>query len=734
MTLDELQTIISQERNTALGSDGSKLSVDRRQAWELYNGDPLGNEIQGRSQVVMRTVLETVEWILPALLRIFTQSKIASVEPRRPDQEGAAEQATDYIDYIFNQDNPGFLILYTWFKDALVSKLAWVKVRWDTQDVEETVSFENLTREQYDALLNDEEYHTIKTEEESQHPAYVPDPMSAEPDMAYDCTLRRVRTEGRVKIEPVPSEEVLPGRRAKAIDAQIPFITHRIEWLVSDLLEQGYDEDGLKEIAGVDTPWLNSEKVERQQRVDNFIAGSDRVDFPMMPCWVDECYIRVDWNGDGIAELIKVNVAAMGENSKILTKKGKPDIEEVPEIPLIPLTPMIMPHMLVGMGIGDLVDDLQVINTTLMRQVLDAGYFSLAPRTVVGQGAVNENTYDDLLTVRPGQIIRAKDASQIVPMPNNFSPEQHLPLLEFVGQIGEIRTGVSRRNQGLSPDDLNKTATGINLIQQAADQRSELIARVFAHGVKTLVERILSYVKRYQQTARIIKLTGKINPETGTPWFGMDPRQWKDQMDVSVSVGLGTGNRDQIAQHAQTILQLQAEILGNAAKAQAPQFAALVTPQNVFDAGNRLTESLGFKEPFLTDPREAQQQGQGGPPQPPPDPKMMQAQHGMQLDAQKAQIDTQLQQAKAQQDAQLQDQRLKNDMAIQHAQLQADQRMAQQRFDFEREMETLKFQHDMRMEQYREDRKSEIARHEIDTRAKAGGYSPKPERAEGASA
>jgi hypothetical protein len=399
----------------------------------------------------------------------------------------------------------------------------------------------------------------------------------------------------------------------------------------------------------------------------------------------------------------------------LLTRDGKPDIEEVGEIPLIPITPIPMPHKLTGMSIADLVMDLQLIKSTLMRQVLDGGYLALAPRTIVGQAAVNENTYDDLLTVRPGGVIRANDPAAIVPMPTNFRVDQTFPVLEYIDQTTEVRTGISRHNQGLNPDDLNKTATGVSLIQQQAAQRVELIARIFGEtGVKVLVQRILGLVTRHQQHERIIRLTGRFVP--------MDPRQWRNSMDVSVSVGLGTGNRDQLLQHIGTILQSQMEIV----KFQGGLNGPLVTAQNAYDALKTLSENAGFKQPLFTDPSKPPPPGAQPPQQPPPDPKMMQAQHGMQLDAEKAKIDSQLAQAKAQQDAAMQQQRLQNDMAIQQAQLAADQKMAQERFAFEREMEQLKFQHDMRLEQYREDRKAEIARHEIDTRARAGAYTPGP--------
>jgi hypothetical protein len=226
MTPDEILSIIQRELSQAIGADGSKLSTARRQALEYYEGEPFGNELDGRSQVVMRTVLEVVEWVLPALLRIFTASdKIADIEPLREDQAEAAQQATDYISYIFYRDNNGFLILHDWFKDALISKVGWVKVWWDTQKVEEVNSYTGLSEPEYQALKGKPDATIM---DERSYPAPVdlynydaPDP-EAQPPVLYDCTIRTVREEGRVKIAPVPPEEVLTSRRAKAIDASCP--------------------------------------------------------------------------------------------------------------------------------------------------------------------------------------------------------------------------------------------------------------------------------------------------------------------------------------------------------------------------------------------------------------------------------------------------------------------------------------------------------------------------------
>ena len=724
MDPDKVQAIVKRELDSALGQDGSKLSIARREALEYYEGEPFGNEIEGRSQVVTRKALETIEWVLPALLRVFTASdKIADIEPLRKEEEEAAEQATTYVSHIFHRDNSGFLILHDWFKDALMQKLGWVKYWWDDQKVRETNTYTGLTREQYDAMLGPD----VEVIDEKEYPApadmvalspqggdFNEDaPQPGQPTL-YDCTLRVTRSQGRIHIENVPPEEVLVSHRAKR--GVMPFTAHRRERTRSDLLEEGYDKACLEELNYDDGPQYNSERVERFMDEDDFPFGSDRADPAMRDIWVEESYIKVDYDGDGIAELCKVVTANNGQ--VVLTKDGKPDIVEVDNVPLIPACPIIMPHKLVGLSLIDLVKDLQLINSTLVRQTLDNLFLTNNARHLVVDGQTTEDTYDDLLTSRPGGIIRAKSKDAIVPFVTPFVADKAMAVIQYFDEVGEIRTGVSRHNQGLNPDDLNKTATGVSLIQQAAAQRVELIARIFAFSVQELVKGILGLVRKHQQEERIIRVTGE--------WLTMDPRQWQNEMEVSVSVGLGTGNRDQILQHLDTILQIQERIVALQQGVQGP----FVTAKNIFDAVEQLTENAGFKQSFFTDPSAPPPPGPDGqpgqPPQPPPDPKMMAAQHQMQLDQQKAQQDGQIAQQKAQLEAETNHQRLQADLEIAHAKMQAELQLNQQRAMQQMQLEQQKSEHDMELEKVREGFKQQVAMAEIEARKEAGAYTTGP--------
>jgi hypothetical protein len=364
---DKVKGVIKRELEHALGQDGGTLSQERRKALRYYNGEPLGTEVEGRSQIVMRNVLEAVEWVLPALIRIFTASdQICVVRPDEGEDEQVAKQATDYLTHIFYNDNPGFMVLHDWFKDALLEKLGWVKYWWDTQEVIQTKTYTGITREQYDALLTQDPDAQVEVREEKEYQKKAPEapgdwdievereqsylqeaggwnldraiPPQPVPVMLYDCTLKITRQRRRVKIENVPPEEILFSRRAKR--GVLPYLAHRCRWTYSDLVAQGYDEDTLDMVPMYDALEWNSERVERHREDDDF-APLDRTD-AAREMWVEENYVRLDLEDEGTTELYKVVTANNG--AVIRTKDNKPDIVCVDEIPFISLCPVPTPQ------------------------------------------------------------------------------------------------------------------------------------------------------------------------------------------------------------------------------------------------------------------------------------------------------------------------------------------------------------------------------------------------------
>lgn len=633
MTDSELKALLAQEERSALGYLSSELSDQRRRAMEYYLGEPFGDEREGRSQVVSRDVSDTVEGILPALLDIFTAGDdVVRFEPQNKEDEPAAQQATEYVNWVFLRDNPGFLVLYSMFKDALLQKTGIVKVYWEKTEEEQVQTYApGEIPPDAVAVLRQEDPDAEYIEEED-----------------GSLTIRRVVKGGKVCCDPVPPEEFLISRDARSIeDARC--VTHRTKKTITELIEMGYPRKTVESLSGGDTDaeWQD-ERLARYDDIDEDVESiDDAIDPSMRKVWLREAYIRVDYDQDGKAEMRRIVYA--GNGSVILVNEPW----DGPR-PFAAISPILMPHRWLGLSVADLVMDIQRIKSTLWRQMLDNLYLSNNPRHVISE-SVN---LDDYLTARPGGAVRLKDGAlpgqgHIAPLAVPFVAADSFPMLEYADSVRENRTGVTRYNQGLDANSLNKTASGISQIMSAAQQRIRLIARVFAEtGVKDIFRLILFCVTKYQDRARIVRLRNE--------WVPIDPREWKNQFDISINVGLGTGNRDQMLAHLSTLLGIQVQAIEMQGGIDGP----LITGPNVHETISKMVQNMGFKSPelFVTDPRTQP------PKPPPPDPKMIEMQGKLQIEQQKLQVDAQ----KVQTEASLEERRLQQELALRREQIQAE--------------------------------------------------------------
>ena len=597
VTLDKLRAIINSEINNSIGFMGSNLTSQRKKSMEYYMGDKLGTEIDGRSQVVSTDVADTVETILPNLLRIFTASdQVVKCEPVKSEDVPLSDQATNYINYIFNKDNNGFSILYTWFKDALLEKNGIVKVYWDDSSSVEQETYKNLNDIEYQVLVNDDNVEIVseetrvdeKAQEElEQIQALKKIQQEQNPDleanqelddlptpMLHDVVIKRTSTSGKVKIENVPPEEFLIQRSAKSIE-DANFVAHRVMKTRSQLIEMGFDREVIENLPTSNNILLNDERLTRLSDIDESPLN-DAPDESTTDIEVYECYVRCDMDGDGVAELRKVIVAGSSANEIL---------ENMPcdNIPFCSLTPIPMPHRFYGRSVSELVEDVQLIKSTVMRQLLDNMYLTNNNRVAIMDGQVN---LDDLLTSRPGGVVRTKQPpSQVMfPMQNQTISQQAFPLLEYLDTIRETRTGITRYNQGLDADSLNKTATGVNAIMTQSQMRMELIARVFAEtGIKDLFRRIFELTCKYQDKERVVELNNQFVP--------VKPTEWKNRFNISIVVGLGSGSREQQIVMLNNILERQLQ----AFQLQGNREFPMVSLKNIYNSLAKIIENAGLK-------------------------------------------------------------------------------------------------------------------------------------------
>jgi len=608
----ELKSIIGQEINNSMGFMGGALSSQRKKSLEYYMGEPLGTEIDGRSQVISTDVADTVETILPSLLRIFTAShQVVKCEPVKAEDVALADQATSYINYVFNKDNDGFSILYTWFKDALLEKNGIVKVYWDESEKVEQETYENLSKEEYDVLVDDNDVEVVEEESfvdefgkeeleklkalalaQGQDMGNIPDPK------LYNCKIKRTTNSGKVKIENIPPEEFLIQRSAKTIE-DANFVAHRVLKTRSDLIQMGFDKDVVENLPTQNSVTMNEERLTRYADIDEDPIA-DAPDKSGSEIEIYECYIKVDMDGDGVSELRKVIVA--GSNGNTILENMSCDF-----IPFCSLTPIPMPHRFYGRSVAELVEDVQLVKSTVMRQLLDNMYLTNNNRVAVMDGMVN---LDDLLTNRPGGVVRTKQPpSQVMmPMQNQTISQQAFPLLEYLDTVRESRTGVTRYSQGLDADALNKTATGVNTMMNQSQMRMELIARVFAEtGIKDLFNRIFELTVKYQSKERMVELNNK--------FVAVKPTEWRNKYNISITVGLGAGSKDQQIAMLNNILQKQLQ----AFQLQGNKEYPMVSLKNIYNSLAKIIEEAGLKnvENYFINPEQGMALVQ---PSPPPQP------------------------------------------------------------------------------------------------------------------
>ena len=651
MALSETEIVatLDEEIRGAVGYSSSELSHQRKSALEHYYGEEFGNEVEGRSAYVSRDVLDTIEWVMPSLMRVFTGGDhIVRFEPQGPEDERNAQQATDYVNHIFQKENDGFLTLYTWFKDALISKNGFVKVYWEEYTETKTENYDALTDDEFAFLLKD-----IPQEDILEHTEYP-----GQLGMMHAVKFRVNKKTGKVCVVPVPPEEVLVNKNPVAPFKKNRFRAHHRQVSVGELMEMGLIQDPEELPADTQGDNFNEERTARFSFDETDTSEQAESKDPLARLvWVSECYRKFEGR-----ERTIIKVA-----DKVLSD------EEGYTAQLISITPIPLPHKLFGMSYADLVMDLQLLKSTVFRQILDNMYLANNGRYMALDGMVN---IDDLLTSRPGGIVRVKTFDAVKPMQPPLLGAPAFNLLEYIDQIKENRTGVNRAP--LDPDSISQTATGANIYFQGAQARVELIARVFAEtGVKELFYAILEAVQKHQDHAKVIRLRNE--------WVQMDPREWTNKFDLDVMVGLGTGSKEtQMAALAEEAQFQLAALQGG---------LPVVTPENVYNLRMKALEAKNVKggDLFYTHPSKMPPQ------QPQPDPKMIEVQAGIQADQAKLQLTAQKTQAGIQQ---------KQEKAVHQM------GMDQQRMQFEREKAAM--QADLERQKAIADHQREVERLEME--------------------
>jgi hypothetical protein len=590
MTEADLVTLLEAEERDSASYYDTDLASAQSDALARYCGDLYGDEIPGQSQVVSADVAETIDWIMPDIMRVFSSNeKAVSVEETKPQHEAYAEQASDYLNHVFFSDNPGEDLVYDFAFDGLLQRYGVIRADWKDGERPAPEGYQGLTAEQVATFESDPDVQITA--------------IDSNDDGTFNVDITRQAEAGRVEVRVIAPENFRFSKSAPHID-ESRYLAERKEATVSDLLDAFPEKKAMIN----KLPANDRDEREDDRRQARFGDDGDRtgsaIDAPGMSLLVlmDE-FIRVDFDGDGHAELRNIKRVGTTVLENI----------EVDEHPFGFWTPLRIPHKMVGLSLYDKAKDTQRIKTTLKRKALDSVYHAVNPREFFDQNRID--AVEALLDNSPGRKIPVDgppgDAVAPINVPDLSGSA--LRMMEFEDQERERKTGVNRNAQGMDPDALNKTATGIQLMQSASAGRVELYARRLADGLQSFFSKLLRLTIRFQDAPRTIKLRGE--------WVNVDPRTWDSGLRVSVHVGLGTGSREAKLGQLNLIAQKQEQILTTAGFNN-----PLVSIANYYATLSEIVSVMGFKTPdrFFIDPDT--QDEAAAPQEPPPDPEILKAQ------------------------------------------------------------------------------------------------------------
>lgn len=599
MSEASLLAFIAQQEST---SQRPEVAAEQAKAMDFYLGKPMGTEEEGRSSVHSSDVWDVVEGLAPLVLKPFVSSDdVVRFQPVGPEDVDAAEQETDYINFVVTQRNDVFEQLVAWVKAGLLQKNGVVKYWWDDTRRTSLETYRGKSGDEFAALMADlQQSGDVKILSHSETPGpMVMDEATGQMvqgEPLHDFKVRITRNTGQAKYAVVPPEELRVSKSARSPNPKLaPFIEHITRKTISELREMGYDVPDDINDASTSAPDSEPQAVARAFDSQALTSHDGHGDPSMREVWYREAYAYVDFDGDGIAE--PRQICLVGDT--ILNN------EEVEEWPFAGWTPYLQLFQYDGRCPADESIEIQLIKTTLLRQSLDNIYTINNNRTFVGEGV----NLDDMLDNQIAGIVRVKGdvvGNQAMSMPVTPIGGIIQPMIEYMDSAKENRTGFTRYNQGTDSNSLNKTATGVRIIAEAGNERVSLVSRSFAEmGLKPLMIGLHRLCRANATKAETVQLRGK--------WVDIDPRQWSSRYDMTVSVGLGTADRQMQMQGQQMLMGEQAKLM---------QVPGLVTPKNLYASAAKFAELLGEKDAskYFSDPAQAEAPP---PPDPMDDPKIM---------------------------------------------------------------------------------------------------------------
>lgn len=675
----ELLGFLESEQADAFQYNDGESASARIRAMREYLRYPYGNEQEGRSQVVASDLFDTIEGILPDLVEVFVSSDKAVVfDPVGPEDEEGAKQATHACNHVFYKQNNGFLILYSAAKDALLLRNGGVKWWWD---VRRTPKFETFSGDEIQIaahLMANPKAEVISQEEVEQE---IPPEVQAQiaqmqamgmpvPPMPrrFTVRLKTVEERGQVRVSPVPPDELeVSSRHNSILLDDCVYVCHKSRKTASEIRQMGF------EVEDSEVRAASNDSVTQDREFYDTLREAEQED---ERGWLREEYVLVDYDGDGIAERRKI------------IRLGRRILENVEfsHVPISAWTPYLLTHKFDGLSVWDLVTDIQKMSTDILRNQIDNLALANNQETVVLTDASGnpKANIDDLLNRRPGGVLREYTPNAIRPYVERWQGIEAMPMVQMLSQVKERRTGYSPAVPGLDAESLNKTALEVSKQANERQKRMKLMARMMAEAlVKPMFRGIFKTLTDYCMEKLSFRLNGQ--------FVAYDPQEWRDAYDMTINVGIGSGDTMAQMQYLQGIQQAQFAL------AQSPFGGQLVNAEKIHAVQSRIVELAGFKNPgeFWVDPKTVP------PPQPqPPLPLLIEqakAQATAQSEQLKGQITVQTKQAELElqaandaRDADREERRMQAEQMLKQMEIDAADRRHQREIEFRMWQEQLK--------------------------------------------
>lgn len=527
------------------------------------------------SSLVSTDVADTIEWALPSLMKVFTGSdEVITVAGVTEEDDQNAEVMQSLLVYQLQRQNKFFPILYNWMKDALITGMGIIKCYWERT--------EGYTPET--AQLNADALKLL-----AQTGVEITNVEG--PDIMGDFTVTwnsPYYIKNSPKLENILVSEFLYSPDAKNLE-DANFVAHRKKVTMSHLRQK--EREGI--YANVDMVHPDSGPVSWiTDQVEDVIGDhytplhNNQQDKAREEVTIYECYTKIDFNNDGILEDMIITIAG----DVIL--RAEPNY--MGRHPFFSISPTKDPHRIwVKRSYAELIGELQDMKVALTRQIVQNIALTNDPKMILAEDSINISDY-----IEGRKVIRKKPGASMgdvaMSMPVNQLSPQTFQFLEYLEGQKENRTGITRYNQGLDANSLNKTATGISAILGQSAQRLELVARMFAEtGISELFRFMVSLNQKFVDQETVVRLTNK--------QLRISPDDLNGNFDLVVNAGISIATKESTIMTLQTMLTalMQTQAAG----------IPIVTPQNIYNLFKKWIESAGFKNynDYVTDPAVVQQ-------------------------------------------------------------------------------------------------------------------------------